>query len=181
MDLVPVVDIRNPGATSLAELDHACADHGFFLLTGHGLDDVIADTFAAARRFFDSPFEVKDGVRRDGRNPLGYNERELTNDPVAHAEVLALRDAAQHLGQWRLDECTLYVTLEPCAMCAGAAVNARIKRLVFGTRDLRFGAVRSKFRLADSDLLHHRIEIVEGVLAAECVERLRRFFEKLRH
>jgi tRNA(adenine34) deaminase len=107
-----------------------------------------------------------------GRNsPIG------TNDPTAHAEILALREAAKQAGDYRLSKATLYVTMEPCAMCAGALVNARIGRLVFGTRDLRFGAVRSKFRIADSDLLNHRVEVVEGVLADECVARLKRFFE----
>ena len=90
--------------------------------------------------------------------------------------MLALREAAQAVGNYRLAEATLYVTLEPCAMCAGAMVAARVKRLVFGTRDLRFGGVRSKFRIADSELLNHRVEIVEGVLAAECVELLQNFF-----
>ena len=78
MDLVPVVDIRDPGATSLGELDRACRDHGFFLLSGHEMDQVIADTFAAARQFFDAPNAVKDSVRRSAEIPLGYNERELT-------------------------------------------------------------------------------------------------------
>ena len=99
------------------------------------------------------------------------------NDPTAHAEILALRQAAEKIGNYRLTGVTLYCTLEPCAMCAGAMVAARIERLVFGARDLRFGAVRSKFQLADSELLNHRVEIVEGVLAAECVELLREFFE----
>lgn len=137
--------------------------------------------------------QLADAAARQGETPVGAlvvsgetilgeggNRPISTHDPTGHAEIVAMRVAAQAIGNWRLDDCTLYVTMEPCAMCAGAAVNARIKRLVFGTRDLRFGAVRSKFRLADSGLLHHRIEIVEGVLAAECVERLRRFFEKLR-
>jgi tRNA(adenine34) deaminase len=104
------------------------------------------------------------------------NRTEETNDPTAHAEMLALREAAQAVGNYRLAEATLYVTLEPCVMCAGAMVAARVKRLVFGTRDLRFGGVRSKFRIADSELLNHRVEIVEGVLAAECVELLQNFF-----
>jgi tRNA(adenine34) deaminase len=97
-------------------------------------------------------------------------------DPTAHAEILALREAAERAGNYRLDGVTLYSTLEPCVMCAGALVAARVDRLVFGTRDLRFGGVRSKFQLADSDLLNHRVEIVEGVLGAECVELLREFF-----
>jgi tRNA(adenine34) deaminase len=93
----------------------------------------------------------------------GANSPIAKNDPTAHAEMLALREAAQAVGNYRLAEATLYVTLEPCVMCAGALVAARVKRLVFGTRDLRFGGVRSKFRIADSELLNHRVEIVEGV------------------
>lgn len=110
----------------------------------------------------------------------GFNRPISTHDPTAHAEIVALRAAAGKLGAPRLDGCDLYVTMEPCAMCAGALVTARIRRLVFGTRDIRFGAVRSKFRIADSELLNHRVEVVEGVLAAECVERLRRFFAERR-
>jgi len=109
-----------------------------------------------------------------------YNAPISRNDPTAHAEILVLRQAAERIGNYRLDGVTLYCTLEPCAMCAGALVAARIDRLVFGTRDLRFGAVRSKFRLADSDLLNHRVEIVEGVLAPECVSLLHEFFEPKR-
>jgi tRNA(adenine34) deaminase len=101
-------------------------------------------------------------------------------DPTAHAEILALRDAAVAARNYRLEGATLYVTLEPCVMCAGALVAARAARLVFGARDLRFGGVRSKFRIADSDLLSHRLEIVEGVLAAECLALLQRFFDARR-
>ncbi|MGA2590345.1 MAG: tRNA adenosine(34) deaminase TadA [Bryobacteraceae bacterium] len=110
----------------------------------------------------------------------GRNSPVASHDPTAHAEMLALREAAAAIGNYRLEQATVYVTLEPCAMCAGALVAARVKRLVFGTRDLRFGGVRSKFRIADSELLNHRVEIVEGVLAVECVELLRGFFEKRR-
>ena len=92
MDLVPVVDISNPGATSLDELDRACRDHGFFLLSGHGLDDVIDETFKAARRFFDAPREVKDSVRRTADVALGYNERELTKRVRDHKEVFDFVD-----------------------------------------------------------------------------------------
>jgi tRNA(adenine34) deaminase len=106
----------------------------------------------------------------------GANSPIAKNDPTAHAEMLALREAAQAARNYRLENATLYVTLEPCVMCAGALVAARVKRLVFGTRDLRFGGVRSKFRIADAELLNHRVEIVEGVLAAECVELLQNFF-----
>jgi tRNA(adenine34) deaminase len=106
----------------------------------------------------------------------GWNAPIARHDPTAHAEILAIRDAAAALGNYRLPGATLYATLEPCAMCAGALVAARISRLVFGARDLRFGAVRSKFRIADSDALNHSVEVVEGVLAVECVELLRGFF-----
>ncbi len=103
-----------------------------------------------------------------------------SNDPTAHAEMLVLRAAAASQGNYRLTEATLYVSLEPCIMCAGALVHARVKRLVFGARDLRFGGVRSKFRLADSELLNHRLEITEGVLGAESLELLKEFFEDKR-
>jgi len=109
-----------------------------------------------------------------------HNERELTHDPVAHAEILAMRDAAQLLGQWRLDECTLYVTLEPCAMCAGAAVNARLGHLVYGAHDLKAGAVSSHFGLLDSDVLNHRVEVTSGVGADDAAELLRSFFRERR-
>jgi tRNA(adenine34) deaminase len=110
----------------------------------------------------------------------GYNQPIARRDPTAHAEILALREAAAATNNYRLTGATMYATLEPCVMCAGALVHARIARLVFGSRDLRFGGVRAKFRIADSDLLNHRVEVVEGVLAAECLELLRRFFETKR-
>lgn len=119
-------------------------------------------------------------VRRGEIVGRAYNAPVSRNDPTAHAEILALRQSAGRIGNYRLEGVTLYCTLEPCAMCAGALVAARVERLVFGTRDLRFGAVRSKFQLADSDLLNHRVEIVEGVLGPECVELLREFFEARR-
>ena len=110
----------------------------------------------------------------------GWNSPISRSDPTAHAEMAALRQAAAATGNYRLDDATLYATLEPCVMCAGAVVNARIRRLVFGARDLRFGGVRSKFRLADSDLLNHRVEITEGVLAADCTAMLQAFFRRRR-
>ncbi len=110
----------------------------------------------------------------------GHNCPIAQHDPTAHAEMLALREAAGAIGNYRLDGATLYATLEPCVMCAGALVNARIARLVFGARDLRFGGVRSKFRLADADVLNHRVEIVVGVLGAECAELLENFFRSKR-
>jgi tRNA(adenine34) deaminase len=110
----------------------------------------------------------------------GFNRPMTSNDPTAHAEILALREAAARAGNYRLEGATIYSTLEPCVMCAGALVHARVSRLVFGGRDLRFGGVRSKFQLADSEILNHRIEIVEGVLAVECVELLETFFRARR-
>jgi tRNA(adenine34) deaminase len=101
-------------------------------------------------------------------------------DPTAHAEMLALRQGAIALGNYRLSDATLYCTLEPCPMCAGALVAARVSTLVFGARDLRFGGVRSKFQIADSPLLNHRVEIVEGVLGAESTAILQRFFKERR-
>ena len=105
-----------------------------------------------------------------------HNTPIAANDPTAHAEINVLRAAAQNLRNYRLDHATVYVTLEPCIMCAGALVHARIHTLVFGARDLRFGGVRSKFQLADSDILNHRIQIVEGVLAAETTALIQKFF-----
>lgn len=102
------------------------------------------------------------------------------NDPTAHAEMLVLREAASGAGNYRLNGATLVVTMEPCAMCAGALVNARVERLVFGCRDIRFGAVRSKFQIADSDVLNHRVEVVEGVRGAECTALIKGFFEQRR-
>jgi tRNA(adenine34) deaminase len=102
------------------------------------------------------------------------------HDPTAHSEIQAVREAAARIGNYRLLGSTLYCTLEPCVMCAGALVAARVKRLVFGARDLRFGGVRSKFQVADSEILNHRVEVVEGVLAVECAELLRQFFAERR-
>lgn len=110
----------------------------------------------------------------------GWNRPISSHDPTSHAEVEALRQASAHLQNYRLPECTLYVTMEPCVMCAGAIVLARIERLVFAARDLRFGAVRSKFRLADSELLNHRVRVEEGLLAADAAELLDRFFRRRR-
>ena len=110
----------------------------------------------------------------------GWNRPIGANDPTAHAEIEAIRKAARAIGNYRLLGSTLYVTLEPCAMCAGALINARIDRLVFAARDIRFGALRSVFRLADSELLNHQVRIEEGLLAAEAAEILKRFFEQKR-
>lgn len=110
----------------------------------------------------------------------GRNSPISTSDPTAHAEILALREAAAAMGNYRLEGATIYSTIEPCVMCAGALVAARVSRLVFGARDLRFGGVRSKFQIADAAILNHRVEIAEGVLGAECAELIRDFFAERR-
>ncbi len=110
----------------------------------------------------------------------GWNRPISSGDPVSHAEIEAIRAAARSIGNYRLPDTTLYVTIEPCVMCAGAIVIARVERLVFGARDIRFGGIRSKFRLADSDLLNHRVRIEEGLLAIESGELLSRFFRQQR-
>ncbi|MFM7687509.1 MAG: tRNA adenosine(34) deaminase TadA [Actinomycetota bacterium] len=105
-----------------------------------------------------------------------HNERELTGDPTAHAEVLALRDAAANVGHWRLTDCTLYVTLEPCVMCAGALVNARIGRVVYGAVDPKAGAVESLYEVCADGRLNHRPPVQSGVLSEECGRLLKEFF-----
>lgn len=110
----------------------------------------------------------------------GYNTRERDADPVGHAEVMAIRDAARSLGAWRLSGHTLVVTLEPCTMCAGAAVLARVDRIVFGAFDEKAGAVGSLWDVVRDRRLNHRPEVIGGVLAAESAERLERFFRRHR-
>lgn len=116
-------------------------------------------------------------VIRDGEVIASrHNERELTSDPVAHAEVLALRDAAAEVGNWRLEDCTLVVTLEPCPMCAGALVNSRLKTVVFGAHDIRGGAVGSLYNLCSDPRLNHEVEVISGIAADECGGLLTDFF-----
>jgi tRNA(adenine34) deaminase len=110
----------------------------------------------------------------------GHNQRELDHDPTAHAEILALRSAALRVGHWRLEQATVFTTLEPCPMCAGALVNARVGRLVFGARDPKAGAIESLFRIGQDARLNHRFEVRGGVLAAASAERLQSFFASLR-
>jgi tRNA(adenine34) deaminase len=107
---------------------------------------------------------------------VGHNRREADRDPTAHAEIVAMRQAGQRLGHWRLIDCTLVVTLEPCPMCAGAMVNARIGRLIYGCDDPKAGAVRTLYTLCDDPRLNHRVEVTRGVLAEECAQLLRNFF-----
>ena len=110
----------------------------------------------------------------------GRNRREAQAEPTSHAEILAIRQAARARASWRLDDCTLYVTLEPCVMCAGAIVQARIRRLVFGCLDPKGGAVRSLYRICDDPRLNHRVAVTEGVLGERCSVILKGFFAALR-
>jgi tRNA(adenine34) deaminase len=120
-------------------------------------------------------------VVRDGEVVgQGHNRRELDGDPLAHAELLALRQAAGRVAGWRLTGCTMYVTLEPCAMCAGALVNSRVARLVFGASDPKAGYCGSLGDLPRDPRLNHRLEVTGGVLAEECAELLQAFFRGLR-
>ena len=108
---------------------------------------------------------------------VGHNDRELSHDPTGHAEIVVLRAAAQVAGSWRLDGCTLVVTLEPCTMCAGALVHARVDRLVYGADDPKAGAVGSLWDVVRDRRLNHRPEVVRGVREQECGDLLRAFFE----
>lgn len=110
----------------------------------------------------------------------GYNQRESLRDPTAHAEMLALTAAAEHVGHWRLEDCTMYVTLEPCPMCAGALVQARLSRLVYGAADAKSGACGSLYEITQDPRLNHWIETVAGVMAEPCAELLREFFRRRR-
>ncbi|WP_193615337.1 tRNA adenosine(34) deaminase TadA [Desertimonas flava] len=119
---------------------------------------------------------VRDGAIIAAR----HNERELTGDPTAHAELLAVRDAAAVIGHWRLDDCTLVVTLEPCPMCAGALVNARLGRLVYGATDPKAGAAGSLMNLVTDPRLNHRIPVESGLEAERCGQLLKQFFAERR-
>lgn len=110
----------------------------------------------------------------------GHNLRETASDPTAHAEVVAIKKASQNINSWRLEGCTLYVTIEPCVMCIGAIVLSRISRLVFGARDPKAGAVVSLYKIGTDDALNHKVEYTEGVCEKDCSRLLKRFFADLR-
>lgn len=115
---------------------------------------------------------VKDGVILS----RGYNKKESLNDPTLHAEIIVIREGAKILNSWRLIGTTLYVTKEPCIMCAGAMINARIKRLVYGCRDERYGAIDSVYTIFSDNRLNHKIEVISGILEDECAKLLKEFF-----
>jgi tRNA(adenine34) deaminase len=119
---------------------------------------------------------VRDGevVARDHNRPISLN------DPTAHAEILALRAGAARMGNYRLSGCELYVTIEPCVMCAGAIVQSRISRLIFGTRDEKGGAVKSLYHILEDPRLNHRVQVIEGVLGEQCQEIMQAFFSARR-
>ena len=134
---------------------------------------------AIAKAFGDIP--VGAIVVRDGTViGRGRNQREEKRDPIAHAEILALRDAAAQLGAWRLDGCSLYCTLEPCVMCAGAIVGARIEHLFYGTADPKAGGVESLYHITEDTRLNHQVLIHPGILRESCEELLKDFFDGLR-
>jgi len=110
----------------------------------------------------------------------GYNQRETLNDPTAHAEMIAITQAAESLGSWRLLDCTLYVTLEPCPMCAGAIVQARLPTVIYGTADPKAGACHTMYRITEDERLNHRCSVMGGVLQADCRAILQQFFAEQR-
>ena len=134
---------------------------------------------AAAERLAEVPIGavvVKDGLIV-GR---GHNLRETDQDPTAHAEMIAIRQAAEYLGSWRLIDCSLYVTLEPCVMCMGAIILARIPRLIYACRDPRVGAAGSIYNFSTDERFNHQVQVREGVLRQECSTQLSDFFRRLR-
>lgn len=145
-------------------------------------DELMGLAIAEARRATDhGDVPVGAVIVRDGTLVASrHNERELAGDPTAHAEVLAIRDAAESIGSWRLEGCTLVVTLEPCVMCGGALVNARLDRLVYGAADMAAGACLSLYNVCDDPRLNHRLDVVAGVQAEECSALLTSFFEARR-
>jgi len=145
------------------------------------------------RKFMAVALEEAHRAAKEGEVPVGavlvihgeliartHNLRESLSDPTAHAEMLVLREVSQRLNRWRLTDATLYVTMEPCAMCAGAAVLARVSRIVYGCRDLKAGACGSVLNILCEPQLNHRIEVIDGVMEQPCQEIIRRFFEKRR-
>jgi tRNA(adenine34) deaminase len=119
-------------------------------------------------------------VNNDRIIARAHNQVELLKDPTAHAEVIAITQATSSLENWRLSDCTIYVTIEPCPMCAGALINSRIKKIVFGARDPRWGACGSVFNIVQDKRLNHQIEIIEGICQDECASLLKEFFKKRR-
>jgi len=110
----------------------------------------------------------------------GYNRKEISLDTTNHAEIIAIREASRYLKNWRLTDCTMYVTVEPCPMCAGAIVNSRIKELIIGTMDPKGGACGSLYNIVEDNNLNHKVEVKRGILEEECSNIMKEFFERLR-
>ena len=110
-----------------------------------------------------------------------YNLKETKKNPTAHAEILAIQKAAKKLGTWRLEDCDLYVTIEPCVMCAGAILQSRMKGLIFGAREPKFGGVESILNILDNPKFNHKVEVIEGILEEECSQLIKDFFKDLRN
>ncbi|MBI2892595.1 MAG: nucleoside deaminase [Deltaproteobacteria bacterium] len=165
------IPLSPPGATSLHPPERTLTDEeGMRLALGEARKASALD-------------EVPVGavlVRGDAVIGRGHNRRELDQDPTAHAEILALREAARGDASWRVLDATLYVTLEPCPMCAGALVNARVPRVVYGCDDPKAGALRTLYSIGTDGKLNHSFEVVAGVLTDECAAELRAFFARLR-
>ena len=145
------------------------------------------------QRFMNAAIEAAHIAEQNGDVPIGaiivhqeriiakaYNQREQLNDPTAHAEIIALTQAAEFLKSWRLHGCTIYVTLEPCPMCAGALVLARMDRLVYGCDDPKTGACNSLYNIVQDERLNHRLEVTKGILEKQCSQLLQSFFQKRR-
>jgi tRNA(adenine34) deaminase len=165
---------RSKFAIAQFEIRNSMVNESDRRFMSHALDE--------ARVAYDA-MEVPVGavVVRDNRIiGKGHNQREELLEPTSHAEIVAIREAARALGSWRLEGCTLYVTLEPCVMCAGALVQARVDRLVFGCLDPKGGGVRSLYRICEDDRVNHRILVEEGVLQQKCASILKDFFDLLR-
>jgi len=135
----------------------------------------------AAKAYRKEEIPVGAVIVRDGKIiARGHNEKEIKNDSTLHAEMTAIRKASRKLSSWRLNDCDMYVTLEPCAMCAGALIQARIRRLVIGAPDPKAGAVGSVMNILAEERFNHRVEVVHGVLEEECASILKEFFRELR-
>jgi tRNA(adenine34) deaminase len=147
----------------------------------------------AHEAFMGMALQEADAAASEGETPIGavvvcegavvaraHNRREIDADPTAHAELIAIREASRKLGRWRLTDCTVYVTLEPCPMCAGALVNARVGQLVYGATDPKAGAVGTLYDIASDERLNHRVDVIAGVRAEESARLLKDFFAELR-
>jgi tRNA(adenine34) deaminase len=144
-------------------------------------EDLMRSAIAVAQSALKTADVPVGAIIVDGENNViatGYNEREAHQDPTAHAEIVAIRRAAQKLGTWRLDECKLIVTLEPCAMCAGAIAQSRVSTLIFGAWDEKAGAVGSVWDVLRDPRAIHKLEVIAGVLEADCAELLTNFFRQ---